>query len=175
MKKTEGINLNIEYRQAENEDLQEICLLVKFAIENMNRQKIFQWDEVYPDEEVLHNDIDKKQLFVGTVKKKIAVIYVLNQECDDEYKNGKWKNENGLYYVIHRLCVGPDFQNNGIARITMEHIEKELIKEGAVSIRLDAFEQNPYALRLYDSLNYIKVGYADWRKGRFYLMEKVLK
>lgn len=167
--------MNIEYRTAEDKDLKEIYLLVKLAIENMNRQNIFQWDEMYPGEEVLYSDIKKKQLFVGTIKKKIAVIYVLNQECDNEYKNGKWKNKDGLYYIIHRLCVSPDYQNNGIAKITMAHIEKELIEKGAASIRLDAFEKNKYALRLYESLNYTKVGHADWRKGRFYLMEKVLK
>lgn len=40
--------------------------------------------------------------------------------------------------------------------------------------RLDAFTENPFALKLYDNLGYSRVGYADWRKGRFYLMEKYL-
>lgn len=170
-----GSELSLEFRIAETEDLQEIYSLVKFAVENMEKRKIYQWDDVYPDKEILLNDIKKQQLFVGLLNNKIAVIYVLNQECDEEYKNGKWNCENASYCVIHRLCVNPAFQNKGIGRKTMEHIEKELVGEGIESVRLDVFTENPYALKLYERLNYVKVGTADWRKGRFYLMEKYLR
>lgn len=43
------------------------------------------------------------------------------------------------------------------------------------SIRLDVFTQNPFALRLYEKTGYRKTGTADWRKGKFILMEKVLR
>ena len=76
--------------------------------------------------------------------------------------------------MIGRLCVHPDFQNNGIGKITMEYIESKLSKAGIESIRLDAFNKNSYALKLYKNLGYKIVGYADWRMGRFYLMEKFL-
>ncbi|MOA00670.1 hypothetical protein D3C78_1200430 [compost metagenome] len=38
----------------------------------------------------------------------------------------------------------------------------------------DAFSQNPYALRMYEKLNYHTVGEVQWRKDLFYLMEKKL-
>lgn len=56
----------------------------------------------------------------------------------------------------------------------MQYIEKEVSSMGFQAIRLDAFTENPFALKLYDNLGYSRVGYADWRKGRFYLMEKYL-
>ena len=99
-------------------------------------------------------------------------MYVLNQECDNAYKNGKWKYEDEPFYVVHRLCVDPAFQNKGIAKSTLLHIEKQLKEIGIHVIRLDVFSNNPFALRLYNSLGYSKVGHADWRKGRFFLMEK---
>lgn len=166
--------MQIDYRIASMEDLPEICNLVQDATDNMIRQNIFQWDELYPEEEILREDICKKQLYIGVIDERIAVIYVLNQECDAEYKNGKWKYEDKAFYVIHRLCVNPLFQNKNVGRITMQHIEKEVLSKGVHAIRLDAFTENPYALRLYHSLGYSEVGYADWRKGRFYLMEKYL-
>lgn len=43
----------------------------------------------------------------------------------------------------------------------MEHIETELSLKGIEAIRLDAFKDNPYALKLYKNLGYKKVGYAD--------------
>ena len=45
---------------------------------------------------------------------------------------------------------------------------------GIKAIRLDAFTENPVALSLYEKLGYSIAGYADWRKGRFALMEKKL-
>ena len=114
----------------------------------------------------------KNQLYLGLANDQIAVLYVLNQECDKEYENGDWKFKEEAFCIVHRLCVNPDFQNRGIARHTLLHIEKQLKSKGIYVIRLDVFQNNPYAIRLYDSLGYSKAGYADWRKGRFYLLEK---
>ncbi|MBD5519761.1 MAG: GNAT family N-acetyltransferase [Lachnospiraceae bacterium] len=166
--------MQIEYRLARMEDMGEICRLVANAVDKMIENDILQWDEIYPTEVDFREDINKKELYVGIVDGRIAVVYALNQECDDAYKGGKWKHEDIPYYVIHRLCVNPDFQNMGIGRQTLLHIEEQLLLIGIKAIRLDVFTQNPYALRLYDGLDYELVGYADWRKGRFCLMEKYL-
>lgn len=68
--------------------------------------------------------------------------------------------------------MNPIFQNKGIAKSTLFYIEKQLKEIGIHVIRLDVFSDNPFALRLYNSLGYSKVGHADWRKGKFFLMEK---
>lgn len=75
---------------------------------------------------------------------------------------------------MHRLCVNPVFQNQGIARRTMEHIEQEAAAKGIQAIRLDVFSQNPHALKLYRNRGFEEVGTTQWRKGLFYLMEKYL-
>lgn len=164
--------MDIQYRIAVSEDLKEVCSLFDRAIDTMIQNKIFQWDEIYPAEHDFRQDIDRKQIYVGTADGRIVVVYVINQECDEQYINGNWKYAGEPHYIVHRMCVHPDFQNQGIARRTLLHIEEQLIDRGIHAIRLDAFSENPYALRLYKNLGYAKVGYADWRKGRFYLMEK---
>lgn len=166
--------MQINYRIACLEDLEKICAMVKSAIDAMTKRNIFQWDELYPDEEIFREDIGKKQLRVGMTGEQIAVIYVLNQEYDEEYKNGNWKDKNEPFFVVHRLCVNPVFQNRGIGKITMEHIECELLSLDIKAVRLDVFSGNPYALKLYDGFGYENVGCAEWRKGKFYLMEKYL-
>ena len=140
----------------------------------MEKNNIHQWDDIYPDKAVLAEDITKEQLYIGFEGSDIAVCFVLSEECDEEYKNGKWKYPEARFNVIHRLCVDPDFQNQGIAAKTLEYIEKLCKCQGYESIRLDCFTENPYSRKLYDKAGYSVVGYADWRKGRFELREKKL-
>ena len=164
--------MTLQYKKATLDDLEEIYSLVSHAIDVMISHNILQWDEIYPTKEDFRNDINRDHLYVGLTDEHIAVVYALNQECDKEYQNGNWKYPNEPFYVVHRLCVNPDFQNRGVAKQTLLHIEAELLKKNIHAIRLDAFCNNPFSLKLYDSLQYSRVGYADWRKGRFYLMEK---
>ena len=89
--------------------------------------------------------------------------------------NGKWKFPDSKFCVIHRLCVSPEFQHQGIASQTMAYIETLCKSAGYDSIRLDCFTLNPYSKRLYDKSGYKIVGYADWRKGKFELREKGIK
>lgn len=164
----------IIFTLARDRDLDEIFAIFRAAIDEMERQGIHQWDEVYPDRDILRRDIIVGQLFIGRIQSKIVCAYVLNSECDIEYQLGDWKYPREYARIVHRLCVHPNYQNQGIARSTMLHIEQQAKLLGASSIRLDAFTLNPYALRLYEKLGYNCVGTVTWRKGDFYLMEKLI-
>lgn len=164
--------MNIEYRLACLSDINEVMELVKDSIIAMEKNKIFQWDHLYPTEEDFLEDIKHESLYIGLNEGKIVVIYALDQQCDEAYKNGKWRYPDTEYFTIHRLCVNAHFQNMGIGKRAMHFIEEKLRTKGIQVIRLDVFGQNPYALHLYENMGYYKVGCADWRKGRFFLMEK---
>ena len=164
----------IQYRKGTLEDLDPICEMIQKAIAEMNRKGICQWDEKYPARSDFVKDIEQGQMTVGMVNGQVACIYVLSKECDAEYETADWTDRNGNYYVIHRLCVNPEVQNQGIARRMLMQAEKEVKAAGGTSLRLDAFSQNPYALRLYEHAGYSKTGSADWRMGKFVLMEKML-
>lgn len=164
----------MEIRKAELKDLNIIIDIFKSAIDTMNSNSIYQWDEIYPDNTILKQDIVSDQMYVGIIDDKIVSAVVVNNEFDEQYKNGNWKYDNERFAVVHRLCVSPDYQNKKVGRNTMLMIEELLKKEGIQYIRLDAFSQNPYALRMYEALGYKKIGEANWRKGLFYLLEKKL-
>lgn len=140
----------------------------------MEKQEIHQWDEIYPDKEIIAEDIARNQMYIGKIDNKITVCFVLSEEYDEEYKNGKWQWPDDRFCVIHRLCVSPDSQNRGIAAETLKYIENLCKSQGYDSIRLDCFTENPYSRKLYEKAGYSVVGYADWRKGRFELREKRL-
>lgn len=164
----------IKFDLACHEDLDEVFAMFRAAIDEMNLQGIPQWDEIYPDRDILSHDIIVGQLFVGRIQGKIVCAYVLNNDCDGEYHLGDWKYPMEYARIVHRLCVHPNYQRRGIARSTMLYIEQQARKLGARSIRLDAFTLNPHALRLYENLGYNRTGMVTWRKGDFYLMEKLI-
>ena len=164
--------MTLKFRKAEMCDLENICTLVASAVANMHRNGIDQWDELYPTADDLRADIENSQMTLGEIDGAPAVIFTLNRECDEEYASADWKRPELPYRVLHRLCVAPQFQHMGAAKQTLHYIEETLAAGGIHALRLDTFSGNPFALRLYASLGYKNTGFADWRKGRFVLMEK---
>ena len=168
----------MHYRLAEEQDIDSICNLIKSAIAEMERNNIHQWDEIYPAKEDFLDDISKRTLYVGTtgdsIPGTIAVVYAINKDADEQYQNGTWDYPDSNYSIIHRLCVNPEYQNRGLAKETLTHIEDTLRDSGTETIRLDVFTDNPFALKLYRKNGYKETGTAHWRKGTFLLMEKHL-
>jgi ribosomal protein S18 acetylase RimI-like enzyme len=164
-----------KFRLAVIEDSAAIVLLYKNAVKLMRSQNIDQWDEIYPNEDIILNDIEKRQMYLLVKNTKIASAVVLNEEQDEEYKKGDWSCKDGNIAVLHRLCVHPNFQNMGVGRETLLCVESVLIEAGYSAIRLDTFVQNPKALRLYDRLDYKQTGTVTFRKGEFCLFEKLLQ
>ncbi|WP_026529020.1 GNAT family N-acetyltransferase [Butyrivibrio sp. VCD2006] len=164
----------MNYRLGTHKDLDGICTLIKDAIVEMEKHDIYQWDEIYPTREDFKEDIDNNNLFTVYDEDKLVAFYVISGECDDQYKNAKWEFADDSAYILHRFCVSPKVQNKGVGKAVLLHIEDQVKDMGYESMRLDTFTQNPFAQRLYRHNGYEARGYADWRKGRFDLMEKKL-
>ncbi len=162
------------FRLATPEDLSDVTALFHKAIVHMNAQGILQWDELYPTAKDLQTDIERREMYLLIVGDNIASTVVLNEFQQPEYLDGQWQETAGRPAVVHRLCVHPDFQGNGIATKTMELSHELLTKNGYSSVRLDAFSQNPSAMKLYARLGYRGAGTVMLRKGLFYLYEKQL-
>lgn len=157
------------------EDAGEILALFIDAINAMEQRGIHQWDEIYPANlECINADIDADELWIGRIDGTAAVVFVLNEQCDEEYRNGAWQYPDLPFRVIHRLCVHPAFGGQGVGTRTMHEIEAICLADGVEAIRLDAFSKNPIALALYENLGFKRVGSAQWRMGLFWLYEKPL-
>lgn len=162
------------YRIAKTEDMDAICVLIEDAIREMESHEIFQWDDLYPTREDFFEDIEKKSLYLVLEENIIVAMYVINGESDEAYNNANWNCTDETAYILHRFCVSPSFQNRGIGKKVLLHIEEQIKNMGYESVRLDVFTKNPFAQKLYRTNGYEVRGYADWRKGRFDLMEKKL-
>lgn len=136
---------------------------------------IMQWDELYPTEELLLEDFEKRNMYVLVCGGEVVCAAVINEEQDEEYSSGCWKYNDGSVAVLHRLCVHPAHQRKGYGRETVLHAERKMKDTGYTAVRLDAFSQNPSALKLYEGMGYTRTGEVTFRKGTFFLYEKLLR
>lgn len=167
--------MQIQYSIAQPQELEEVFSMVRCVIQAMHAAGIRQWHEdIYPRKDDLCRDIARGEMRIGRIGGRIAVIYVLNAEQEDSYNSAAWQHPEKSYRILHRLCVHPDFQNMGLARKTMEHMQKELLQMGIEVLRLDVFSKNPHAQRLYLNAGFRPTGTITEPIGDFIIMEKLL-
>ena len=166
--------MELEFRRAGTDDLDALVALYGAAAQDMWEKGIDQWDEYYPDREILAEDVESGDMTLGLLDGRLACAWVVNREYEPEYELGAWEHTEGDFCVLHRLCVNPQLQGRGLARQAMARMEKNARDQGFDSVRLDVFSQNLHAQRLYERLGYRRTGEVRFRKGIFYLMEKKL-
>ncbi len=164
--------MEYQFRLAAERDTDEVIKLYLSGIQHLIEQKIYQWDEIYPNEKVIAGDIMNREMYVLSDEAQILSCVVLNEDQDISYQGADWKYTGGRIAVIHRLCVKPECQGRRIGRRTMEYAEQLIKATGYSSIRLDAFSDNYISRNLYEKLGYRYAGTTKFRKGQFYLMEK---
>lgn len=152
-----------------------IMNLIRKAVKAMNDGGLHQWNDEYPNRKIITADIDAGTLYKYAVNGDISGIIVLNEQYSPEYDELKWEYNTGKHLFVHRLCVHPEYQRQGIARKLMLFMEEHGAMNGYKSIRLDTSVLNKASLALYDGMGYRRVGIVHFRSGDFQCFEKALK
>ena len=164
----------MEVLKSKLEDISNLMDLFNSCVVDMREKGIYQWNNLYPNLEIVRSDICKEEAYsIGSKDCKVATI-TLNEEQSPEYKAIPWIGLEPVL-VIHRLAVHPNFQNQGFGKIIMEFAQAYAKSNGYSCIRMDAFTKNPLALSLYNKLGYEKRGevYFPGRAIPFYCLEKL--
>ena len=162
-------------RSAREEDLPAVLDIFFGAVRLMRSKGIGQWDELYPDQAILSEDICRKEMFLLEDDGVPVSAFVLNGEQMEEYNAVPWIFSGQNVRVIHRLCVDASKQGRGLGKLSLLCAEEILRGRGCGVVRLDAYSKNPAALRLYESSGYRRAGEAVFRNGLFYCYEKKLR
>jgi GNAT superfamily N-acetyltransferase len=153
-----------------------VVRLISATTQTMREHGIYQWDEIYPNEEIITKDVDSRSLYVLEQSGLCIAAVSLNQEQDEAYQQVHWLGAEPVL-VVHRLCVDPAYQGNGIGSGLMDFAEENAKQNAYVSIRLDTYTGNPRAVRLYERRGYRKAGqiYFPRRTLPFFCFEKILR
>lgn len=169
---TIGAPPDIVISAATSADVDGLLALTRDCIERMRADGIDQWDERYPDRGTIEADIRSGAAFTASQDGGLVASVVLNEHQDPEYDAIDWRFTDGPATVVHRLMVHPRLEGRGLARVLMKFAEDRAGRVGHRAIRLDAFANNPRALRLYEKLGYRDAGTVVFRKGVFRCFEK---
>ena len=167
----------MKIRLASLKDIENIMVLIKNCIKDMETKGIYQWSEYYPTAEIFEEDIKGKSLYVMEDKDNCLGVISINEDQSPEYRELVWADKSGKILVIHRLAVNPECQKQGIGRQLMDFAENYAKEKDYSSIRLDAYSGNPRALNLYECRGYKRVGqiFFPGRELPFNCYEKIVE
>lgn len=161
--------------KAGRRDVAGVMGIVTRCIRDMCSKGIYQWDEVYPSAAVFEGDARAGSLYVIRQTGACVAAVCLNEEQPEEYGRLPWRYRSGRALVIHRLCVHPQWQGQGLAARLLAFAEEHAAGHGYAAIRFDAYSGNPRALALYERHGYERVAgtvYFPRRELPFYCYEK---
>lgn len=133
------------FRKSEKKDVKIIMEIINEAKEYFRENGIDQWQNGYPNEESILEDIAEGENYVllnetGEILASCAVSF----RGEKNYliiERGKWKTENP-YAVVHRVAVRNSLKGKGLSVILMEEAEKMCRERNIKSIRIDTHEDN---------------------------------
>ncbi|HHX70758.1 MAG: GNAT family N-acetyltransferase [Miniphocaeibacter sp.] len=136
---------------------------------------------VYPTRNNAKEGIKNNNLFIARINNKIIGSIILNHNPEKGYSYGKWKYDNDYtsILVVHTLVVHPSFFKKGIGYKLMEFAENYGRRNNIKSIRLDVYEKNIPAIKLYERCGYtyistVDLGLESYGLKWFKLYEKLL-
>lgn len=124
---------------------------------------------VYPIREDAIAGIDDNNLYIARKDNKIVGSIIVNHKPEEGYDSAKWKfdGEYDLIYVIHTFVVHPDHTKSGIGTRLMNFAESLGIQNQIKAIRLDVYENNIPAIKLYEKCGYQYIATVDLGLGPF--------
>lgn len=167
--------MRYKFRLAKIEELNDIWQIIEKAIARRKADGSNQWQDNYPNLDVLKNDINKNKGYVIYHKEALAGYCVVSINDEVEYKNikGKWLS-NTDYVVFHRLAVAESFLGKGIAKKWFEFIETFAKENNIYSIKADTNFDNQPMLHLFNKIGYKECGKVYFRGSERIAFEKLL-
>lgn len=165
----------MQFRQATLADADAIWNILAAAIQRRKEDGSDQWQDGYPNLEVVKHDIEKGYGFVLAEDSSIIayIALMINDEPAYATIDGKWLTD-GDFLVYHRVAVAQDQLGKGLAKRLLQEVETYAAQRQINSIRADTNFDNAGMLNLFEKLGYSYCGEVSMRGGLRKAYEKVI-
>jgi len=134
------------FRLADKNDLPLLKMMYKEIIDNMKRNNIQIWDDVYPCE-FFQNDIEYHRLYL-LADDDIAATFALCESNDGE-GHLKWNNPKAKALYIDRFGVNVNYLRHGLGGLMLKNAISLAKQKNAEYLRLLVVDINKPAINLY--------------------------
>lgn len=156
--------------------LDDIMTIIGQAKRRMKEQGLDQWQDGYPDEAAILNDIKHKQGHVFRKRFVYAAYAAIVFDKDPYYEkiDGKWLSNGEPYVTVHRLAVHDDFLGLDLARHALKFAERKARAKGVKWFRIDTHHDNRAMRNLIRDFGFTLCGIVQVRDGMRMAYEKKL-
>jgi GNAT superfamily N-acetyltransferase len=167
--------MNPQFRKAKTTDLQQIWKIIQQAIQRRKADGSNQWQDGYPNPEVLQKDIKKKEGFVLMDGEIILGYCAILINDEPEYANieGEWLT-NEDFVVFHRVAIAEEFLGKGLAQKMIIFIEEFALANNIFSVKADTNFDNYAMMKIFEKTGYTYCGEIYFRESPRKAYEKKL-
>lgn len=155
-------------RLATYEDMKSILSIVRSAQLSLSELGIDQWQDGYPSEDVIAEDIANGVGYVACAEDGDVVGYeavvLTGEEAYNQIEIDRWHTSNS-YVAVHRLCVMGNSRRKGIAIELMTFAGEFALKHDISDFRIDTHKGNVRMLALLNKLGFEHVGTISYDSG----------
>ena len=150
----------ITHRLPESADLPAIIELISHARAAMARLGIDQWQDGYPEPEILAADIAQGIGLVFEVDVRLSgyMVKLTDPEPIYDQLDGAWLVKGKPYLTVHRMAIGDGYRGTGLSMQMFAHAEKLAHEKHLISVRADTHTGNIAMRKLLQKCGFSYVG-----------------
>ena len=167
----------MEFRKTIKTDINSVMNIIRQAQEYFKEQGINQWQDNYPNPEVINTDITRGESYVLLKNNNIVATAAVSFDGEKTYESiyeGKWITKD-KFAVIHRIAVDNNYKGLGLSSKIIKHVEELCLSKEVYSIKIDTHEENISMQKLLkkNDFKYCGIIYLEDKSKRV-AFEKVL-
>jgi RimJ/RimL family protein N-acetyltransferase len=167
--------MDYHFRKAKISEIPQIWDILQLAILRRKEDGSDQWQDGYPNPDVVQKDIEKGEGFVLTDGETIIgyTAILINDEPAYAKIEGKWLT-NDDFVVFHRVAISEEYLGKGCAKKMIGCIEDFARQNNINSVKADTNFDNMAMTKIFKKLGYTYCGEVFFRGAPRKAYEKVL-
>lgn len=150
----------MEFRKTSVNDIKDVMKIIKEAQNYFKDAGIDQWQNNYPNEDTIMNDIKNDYSYVLVKDGEVVATAATSFDGEKTYERiyeGQWLTED-KYSWIHRIAVTSQLKGLGLSSEIIKNVEKMAKDNEVYSIKIDTHEDNKSMQRLLTKNNFKRCG-----------------
>ncbi|PKP14734.1 MAG: GNAT family N-acetyltransferase [Bacteroidetes bacterium HGW-Bacteroidetes-23] len=168
--------MNHQFRKATTTDTPQIWIILQNAILRRKADGSNQWQDGYPNPEIIQQDIEKGIGYVLT-DGEIIIGYsavLINDEPEYENLQGEWLT-NSDFVVFHRVAIAQEYIGQNLSKKMIDFIAEFALNNNIHSLKADTNHDNYAMMNIFEKSGFVFCGIVHFRGSPRRAYEKVLQ